>query len=106
MATETDFLEFASDFHEELASRSEFQDRAEFQVNTLTQMMIERLEDAGELEEGSVCYFKARGMEVSGYGFSEDDECLDLFVTLYTGDVPPGNVRKDQVETHLRRLAV
>jgi len=104
MAVDAGLEEFAEDFFQELVSRSEFQDQADFKANTFTQMMIEYLTDAGELEEGEVCYYKARGLEVSGYHVCSEEDRLDLFISHLADELPPPTIRKDQAEQQFRRL--
>ena len=38
--------------------------------------------EAGEFEDPLVCYHRARGMEVSGYGVDEEEGRVDLFRTF------------------------
>ena len=35
--------------------------------DAFTELMIAHLSEAGELDDGSACYYKTRGEEVSGY---------------------------------------
>jgi hypothetical protein len=104
MAIEAGLEEFTEDFHQEMISRSEFQDSADFRINVMTQMFVEHLTDAGELEDGHVCYYKSRGMEVNGYGFSHEGECLDLFGSIYVDQPGEMSIGKDQIEASLKRL--
>src|SRR4051794_34236493 len=69
-----------------------------------TWMMLEHLEEAGEFDEAHACYHRDRGLEVSGYGVNDDADTVSLFTTVYRGDVPPGSVGKQDVETAYRRL--
>jgi hypothetical protein len=103
MGIDTDLVDFATNFQQDVLARAESHSQPDFQVNTFTRMVIEYLTEAGELEDGEDCYYKARGMEVSGYNIGKDDECLDLFVSHYTSAVPPPTIRKDQAEPLLRR---
>jgi len=103
MGVDSDLIDFATNFQQDVLARAESHSQPDFQVNTFTRMVIEYLTEAGELEDGEDCYFKARGMEVSGYNIGRDDECLDLFVSHYTSAVPPPTVRKDHVEPLFRR---
>jgi hypothetical protein len=103
MGIENDLLDFAANFQQEVIVRSESHSQPDFRVNTFTRLMIEYLTETGELEDGQDCYFKARGMEVSGYNVNQEEECLDLFVSHYTGTAPAPSVRKDQVEPLFRR---
>ncbi len=103
MPIDSDLLGFATNFQQDVLARAESHSQPDFKVNTFTRMIIEFLAESGELEDGEDCYFKTRGMEVSGYNIGKDDECLDLFVSHYTAEVPPPTVRKDQAEPLFRR---
>ena len=42
--------------------------------------------------------------QVDGWAVSGDDECLDLLVTLFTGEAPPRTVTKDEMTAAFKRL--
>ena len=75
-----------------------------FREDEFTRLMIDHLTEAGELEDGHVCHYIARGMKINGYSLHEEDECLNLFTSIYTQQVPPTTIRKDEVTTALKRL--
>jgi hypothetical protein len=102
MATETEVADFASNFQQDVQARAESHASADLVHNTFTQMMIEYLVDAQELEGGEGCYYKARGMEVSGYHVSEDEDRLDLFVSHFTAQSPTPTLTKTEVETRFK----
>ncbi|MEP0923408.1 AIPR family protein [Leptolyngbya sp. ST-U4] len=99
-------LQFAEDFRQEVINACETGDKEgdAFREDEFTRLMIDYLTDAGELEDGHVCYHTARGIKINGYNIQEDEGRLDLFVSIYTQDVPPSTVRKDDVETAFKRL--
>jgi hypothetical protein len=102
MGLETDVADFASNFQQDVVARAESYASADLIHNTFTQMMIDYLVDAQELEGGDDCYHKARGMEVSGYYVNEDEDCLDLFISYYTAKSPPPTVIKTEIETRFK----
>jgi len=75
-----------------------------FREEAFTRLMIEYLTEAGELEDGHVCYYSARGIKVNGYNLQENEGRLDLFVSIYTQNLRPATVRKDAVETAFNQL--
>lgn len=99
-------LQFAEDFRQEVINACETGDEEgdSFREDEFTRLMIEYLTDAGELEDGHACYHTARGIKVNGYNIQEDEGRLDLFVSVYTQEVPPSTIRKDDVETGFKRL--
>jgi hypothetical protein len=60
-----------------------------FSEGVFTSLVLEKLEDAGHLENAFDLYQEGRirnaGYRIDGYAFDEDRLVLDLFTTLYTG---------------------
>lgn len=100
--------QFIKNLHQEIIISSEGnksdEDSGSFREDEFTRLMIEYLIDAGELEDGHVCYHSARGIKVNGYNLQEDEGRLDLFVSIYTQTPSPTTVRKDAVETAFKQL--
>ena len=102
MGIENGLSHFAANFQQDVIARSQSQAAADLVHNTFTQVMVEYLVDAQELEGGVDCYHKARGMEVSGYNVNEDEETLDLFISHFTAKSPPTSITKTEVETRIK----
>jgi len=100
-----DLATFSIDFQQEVISRSEVQGQEAFHEASFTQLCIEHLTDAGELDDASVCLHRRTGLQVSGYAVSEDGESLDLLVTVHTGEAPPRTVPKSDMVDAFRRVA-
>ncbi len=66
--------------------------------------MLEYLANAGEIDDLELCYHQARGIKVNGYDFSNDNEWLDLFVTLFSGEPSPVKVPKSDILNQFKRL--
>jgi hypothetical protein len=95
---------FAEDLRQSVLNRASCEGEEEFEGDAFTQTMIDHLVDAGELDDGQPCYYKARGIEVHGYHASDDGSVLDLFSCIRTGSVPPSTVSKTEVEATVKRL--
>ena len=97
---------FAEEFRQEVLSRSQDEESGHFREDKFTEVMIEYLAQANEVDEGEVCYHKntARGEKLNGFNLSSDGECVDLFVASYHGTVPPESVPQSEVSTHFRWL--
>ena len=107
----TDDLElgrFAENLRQEVIISAEGsqdeEDEGSFREEAFTRLMIEYLTEAGELEDGHVCYHSARGIKVNGYNLQEEEGRLDLFISLYTQNLSPTTVRKDAVESAFKQL--
>ncbi|WP_019500897.1 AIPR family protein [Pseudanabaena sp. PCC 6802] len=96
--------QFAEDLRQEVIARSDAGEEREFRENEFTRIAIEYLCEAGELEDGEVCFYQARGMKVNGYNLQENEGRLDLFVSIFTQHIPPATVPKADIETALKRL--
>ena len=100
--------QFIKNLHQEVIINSEGnkadEDSGSFREEEFTGLMIGYLTDAGELEDGHVCYHSARGIKVNGYNLQEDEGRLDLFVSIYTQTPSPTTVRKDAIETAFKQL--
>lgn len=110
MSAQTGLIQFAEDLRQEVITSSDAGiDREDgegdsFREDEFTRLMIEYLTEAGELEDGEVCYYKSRGLKVNGYSLNQDQDCLNLFISNHTQSVPPVTVTKQEVETAFRRL--
>lgn len=110
MSEQTKLIQFAEDLRQEVINNSEAGQDSEaeegdsFREDEFTRLMIEYLADAGELDDGEVCYHRSRGIKVNGYSINEDFECLNIFISIYNQIVPPVTVTKQDVETAFRRL--
>jgi hypothetical protein len=99
-----DLDQFAVDLQQDIIAAAELDAEEALRADTFTARLVEELTEAGELDDGHVCYHRARGVEVSGYSVNEDERCLDLFVTLFRQETPPPTVQKSDVESAFRRL--
>lgn len=94
---------FAENLRQDVLVTAEAEGDEALRSEVFTRTTIETLQEAGEVEEGIACYHRDRGIEVSGYGVDEEDT-LNLFATLHTGEVPPPSVTRTDVDTAFRRL--
>jgi len=105
MSIDSEGLEqFSRDLQQQVIARAEMDEEGTFQENVFTQLMIEYLADAGEIEDAEPCLHRARGILVSGYALSENGESLDLLVAIHTNTVPPETVGKTDVTTAFNRV--
>lgn len=94
------------EFRQEVLSRCNEEESDHFREDKFTEVMIEYLTQANEIDEGEVCYHKhnARSEKLNGFSLSGDGECADLFVSCYHGTVPPDSVPNSEINTHFRWL--
>lgn len=104
MDPDEDLRQFSTDLRQEVLLDVDLEGEESLQPEAFTKVVLERLEEAGEIEEGRVCYHRDRGIEVSGYGVDDDGEVLDLFTTIYRADATPTTVGLQDVAVAFRRL--
>ena len=94
---------FAANLLQEVIAASDSEESGEFRINEFSRLAADYLIEAGEIDDMHVCYHKSRGMQVNGYNVSQDEDCLDLFVTIFNQQYPPVSVTKTQAEAAFRQ---
>lgn len=102
--TDSGLKDFARNLVQDVLATAEATDTT--LPDAFTQRMIEHLAEAGELDDGLVCYHRARGIEVSGYAVSDDETRIDVFVTHFRHDVDNPTLPFSELETLMKRLRV
>ena len=69
------------------------------------EQVLTDLESAGHVADWSIGYYRSRGQEISGYGWSEEQASLDLFVAQFTQQPLLGRIGKTEI-TALAKRAV
>lgn len=90
-----------------------FTDEIQFSVNAdtsgwttedfLTSVMLEYLEEAGEVESPILCPFRGYGLQMNAYAISEDSETVDIFVSIYSDSETPKSVSQTEIEVAIKR---
>ena len=68
MTIQTPMELFAENLRQDVLALAESDDDGLMLADSFTQTVFDMLSEAGEYEDPLVCYHRARGMEVSGYG--------------------------------------
>lgn len=97
--------QFARDLQQDVFARADAAEDGALRVSAFTELMIEYLVDASEIDDGTACDFEGRGMRCSGWYLSEDGDRLDLFLSLPRLDGEAGTVPKADVDAAFRRLS-
>ena len=95
---------FSENLRQDVLALADLEEQDLMLADSFTQIVFEMLSDAGEFEDPLVCYHRARGMEISGYGVDEDEGRVDLFLSIHTNATPPETVTRQQVDVAFRRL--
>jgi hypothetical protein len=109
MSDETEFEQFVECFHQDVIVQSQDTDNESFKEEQFTELMLLYLADISEVDNFEICSHQGRGIKVNAYNFSNESDSqegifLDLFVSLYSGDVPPQTISKTDLQTQFKRL--
>lgn len=104
MNNEEELVGFAAQLRDDLTAEAADEEDESFAMEAFTSYVIGVLTEAGELNDGDVCFHQSRGVETSGWGLSDDQLTLNAFVTIYTQSVPPQTVGRAQVDIAFKRL--
>ena len=95
--------EFYQDFKEQLDIATENDNCGWIAEDYFTLQMLEYLEDIGEAEGPVICPFRAHGLQLNAYSFSEDYEKLILYVNVFYNEEELQNSSKTDIDTALKR---
>lgn len=56
------------------------------QEDSITKDILEYIQDAGDIFEPELCHFKIRGAKINAYDYNDDNETLDLFITIFKNE--------------------
>lgn len=97
------FNSFCEDLLQEVLAGAGDAEDGGFKVDQFTRMVSDYLIEAGEIEDVNVCFYKSRGMQLNGYNVNQDEDCLDIFVSVLNQQTPPVTVTKAQCEAAFRQ---
>lgn len=86
-------------------------DGGPYSENAFTGWVMDYLSEVGMVESPNICHYEGswgRGQAkvmISGFAFSEDEDRLDIFSTIYNGSPDPVPVPKDEVVKAASRAA-
>ena len=83
MAKTEELVKFYEDLGQEIINKAAIDETEDFRENIFTQIYIDYLCEAAEIEDGNVCFHEGRGVKVNGYSIAEDESNIVLFVSIY-----------------------
>ena len=108
--TDAAVLEFAEQFRNAVIdrARNENERSGEFLEEAFTGLAVDYLADAGMIADGVVCHFDHRignaHARADGYFIDdEEDDRLDLFVSIFRGTETPSPVLKDDIANAVKQ---
>lgn len=95
--------EFYARFREEVLCASDAETSGWTTDDFLTNVMLEYLEDAGEVVSPVICPFRSQGLQLNAYAIDEDCETVDIFVSIYSDEEQPRYVSQGEIDSAIRR---
>lgn len=103
MAKNQTLDEFYSAFREEVLCASDTETSGWTTEDFLTNVMMEYLEDAGEVTDPIICPFRGYGLQMNAYAISEDYESVNIFISIYSDTEQPRSVSQTDVDAAIKR---
>ena len=103
MANDKSLNQFYSDFMEEVELAADAETSGWTKDDFLTSIMLEYLEDAGEVIDPIMCPFRSYGLQLNAYAIAEDNSSLDIFVNLLADSDTPKTVSQAEVDAAIKR---
>lgn len=103
MAKNQTLDDFYKSFREEVLCASDTETSGWTTDDFLTAVMLEYLEEAGEVTDPVICPFRDRGLQMNAYVFSEDFESVDIFVSIYSDTEMPRSVSQTDIDSAIKR---
>lgn len=103
MAKNQTLDDFYKSFREEVLCASDTETSGWTTDDFLTAIMLEYLEEAGEVTDPVICPFRDRGLQMNAYAFSEDFESVDIFVSIYSDTEMPRYVSQADIDSAIKR---
>ena len=103
MAKNQTIDDFYRSFHEEVLCACDTETSGWTTDDFLTAVMLEYLEEAGEVTNPIICPFRDRGLQMNAYAFSQDRESVDIFVSIYSDTEMPRSVSQTDIDVAIKR---
>lgn len=68
-----------------------------------TSIMMDYLEEAGEVSDPILCPFRGYGLQLNAYSIADDYESVDIFVSVYNLDEIMTTVPKNNIDAAIKR---
>lgn len=103
MADNQTMATFYQNFMEEVLFAADKETSGWTTEDFLTAVMLEYLEEAGEVIDPVICPFRGRGLQLNAYAFSEDYENIDIFVSIFSDNDVPRSVSQTDIDVAIKR---
>src|SRR5690242_346990 len=76
--------EFAIDFLE--GALITVEDEGISQEDAITNDILEYTIDSGEVIAAELCHYKVRGIKINAWNYDDENDAIDLFVSIFKGE--------------------
>ena len=97
-----DLTEFSKDFLEGALISVE-QEKIS-QEDSITRDIIEYIKDCGEVLEPELCHYKVRGIKINAFDYDDENEAIDLFVTIFKSEEKLQKVSNRDIEDAYKKV--
>lgn len=95
--------EFAADFYQQVLSAKETDVYSTEFEDFFTTVMLEYLEEVGEVESSVLCPYREHGLQMNGYSISEDFDSVDIYVSIFIENENPQSISRSDIDAALKR---
>lgn len=95
--------DFYKAFYEEILFATDKETSGWTNDDFLTAVMLEYLEEVGEVDSPIICPFRAYGLQMNAYAISDDVENVDIFVSIYSDSNVPKSVSQSDIDAAIKR---
>lgn len=104
MPKQESLVEFYQSLQDEILFAADTETSGWTTDDFLTSVMLEYLEEAGEVNDPIICPFRGYGLQLNAYTISEDFESVDIFVSIYSESDTPKSVSQTEVDAAVKRV--
>lgn len=95
--------QFYQDFREEVLMSADMDTNGWTTEDFLTNILLEYMEEAGEVTDPIMCPFRSHGLQLNAYAIAEDYSSLDIFVSIYSDNDNPRSVSQTEIDAAIKR---
>ena len=103
MANNKSMEQFYQDFREEVLMSADMDTNGWTTEDFLTNILLEYMEEAGEVTDPIMCPFRSHGLQLNAYAIAEDYSSLDIFVSIYSDNDNPRSVSQTEIDAAIKR---
>lgn len=97
------FEDFFDEFKEQIEILKDSPDYGWEEQDYFSAVILDYLEDIGEVDSPIICPYRAHGVQLNAYSFEEDYETLNVFVSIYYQDSTVKSAPKADIDAALKR---